>query len=247
MGGTKKLADTRILNKILTTFLVYLMALLGGCSEDKKTTPNLPESKPFRFYLVTAPINKEQAELARLFLLNAASPDSDAKAQIILPTNSYTIVELCDDNNIGFPTSNQKVSDDSEIEAVVKKPRDSIQEKLNNSSCKATSKILVKILENLKNASKRGEKLIIIMQIPWLSKDISSAILADFKKGLAEVAESNNIEKIMLFGVSQEGSDRLNNAFEPFNKKGKIFMGSTNDLQQMLQKMKEIRSEVLKR
>ena len=239
----------RILNKTLIALVLCSVVLMGGCPtpKEEKTTPVTIESKPFRFYIVLSPINKEQADLARLFLVNAANPDSDANAQIILPTNSYTIVELCDDDSIGFPTSDQKVSYDSDIEAVVKKPRDSIQEKLNGSSCKATPKILTRIIGNLKDASKRGEKLIVIMQVPWSSKDISDAILIDFKKGLVEIAQSNNIEKVMLFGVSPEGSDRLNGAFEAFNQNGKRFMGSTNDLQQMLQKMKEIRSDVLKR
>lgn len=194
-----------------------------------------------------APINKEQANLAQLFLLNAetANPDSDANVQIIRPINSYTIAELCNDDSIAFLTSDQKVSSDLDIAAVVKKPKDSIKAKLSGTSCKSTPKVLTSIVGNLKDASKRGEKLVVIMQVPWSSKEISSSSFADFRKGLAEVAQSNNIEKVMLFGVSPEGSDRLNSAFEPFNQNGKRFMGSTNEPSQMLQKMKEIRSEVL--
>jgi hypothetical protein len=249
MNGTKNLANTKILSKSLTALVFCLVLLLSGCSKDDKASSRSTQTKPFRFYLVTAPINKEQAELARLFLVNAANPDSEANAQIILPTNSYTIAELCDNENIGFPTSEQKVSNDSDIQAVVNNPKDSIEKRVKDNSCKATPKVLTKIVENLKNASKRGEKLIIVMQIPWEAKDISPPILDNFKKGLEEVAGSNNIEKVMLFGVSPEGSDRLNSAFEAFNQKEKmkIFMGSTNDLPQMLQKMKEIRSDVLKR
>jgi hypothetical protein len=237
----------RILNKILTALTLCLVVLIGGCPREEKPTPIKTESKSFRFYIVTAPINKEQAELARLFLANAANPDSDANAQIILPTNSYTIAELCDDDSIGFFTSDQNVKYDSDIEAVVKKPKDSVQQKLNGNPCQSTPKILTVIAGNLKNASARGEKLVVIMQIPWLSKDISPAILNEFRKGLGEVADSNNIERVMLFGVPPEGSDRLNSAFEPFNKNGKRFMGSTSGLDQMLQKMKEIRRDVLKR
>lgn len=240
----------KISNKTVAIVIGSLIFLLGGCRKEPEPTPTPPPPPKiqFYFYIVTAPINKDQAELARLFFVNAEANRKDP-TQIITSTNRYTVAELCHGDQPAFPVADQEVRNASDIPFVVGEPKKEFQQILANNPCNATAKALTNIAVNLKKASDRGEKLVIIMQIPWEPNEIPDNVLSEFKKGMDDLAKSNNVEKVVLFGVSSIGSDRLAGAFQSFNKEGgdRRFMGSSIGLEQMLGQMKRIRSDVLKR
>jgi hypothetical protein len=230
----------------IVLIVIGSLILLGGCPKESEITPTSHKIQ-FYFYIVTAPINKEQAELTRLFFVNAESNRKYA-TQIITWTNRYTVAEVCTGDKPAFPVAEQEVRNPSDVQAVVDEPKRRIEEILSKKkSCEATAKLLTSITTNLKQALERREKLVIIMQVPWRSNEIPDAVLTEFKKGMDEIAKSNNVERVVLFGVSPEGSDRLAGAFESFNQGERRFIGSTTDLKQILQKMTQIRSDVLKR
>jgi hypothetical protein len=239
----------KILSKNVSIFTSIVLFFASGCSDQSKTT-SIPSAvtPPKYFYIVTAPIDKEQAELTRLFFVNAQANRS-AQTQIITATNRYTVAELCQGDSPAFPVADQEVRNGSDIKSVVDEPVKRIEPIVKgNTSCNVTPKVLTRIVTNLKQASARGEKLVIIMQIPWKAGQISNDVLSPFKKELDEIARLNNVEKVVLFGVDPSGSDRIAGAFESFNNKGEIrFMGATSNLEQILAKMKQIRSDVLKK
>ncbi len=238
----------RILSRSVCVATSILLFFATGCSPPAKTT-SVPSAvtPPKYFYIVTAPIDKEQAELTRLFFVNAQANRS-SQTQIITATNRYTVAELCQGDSPAFPVADQEVRNSSDIKSVVGEPVKRIESIVKGeTSCNATSKALTRIVTNLKQASNRGEKLVIIMQIPWKTSQISNEVLSQFKKGLDEIARLNNVEKVVLFGVNPSGSDRIAGAFESFNKAKIRFMGSTSNLEQILAKMKQIRTDVLKK
>jgi hypothetical protein len=228
-----------VTSKWITTF--FALFCLVSCTTEPSDVPK----KTFHIYMVFSPVSKDSINLARQFLVNAKD-NVVGSTQIIVPNNKYTVGEICQSNQVDFPTPQLPVINSQGIQAVTSKIEKSLKEiKDGNKSCNADASALVTLSTNLNHASKKSEQLIIFIQAPWSKQEISEETLRQLLDGMTQLAQSGKVEKIVLFGINQDGSARLSKSFQAFNQAGKIQFESTTDTTQTIEFLKIVRKEHL--
>jgi hypothetical protein len=242
---------------------------LFGCKPE--TIPKEPETIPkekeleeitdinYHFYIVLSPINEKSSKESKQFLMNAKK-NYLGKTAIFLPNNQYTIVTLCQGDDIYFHADSKLLPNDrnqlsSKIERITtgaEKALAEIERKRENSElCNASAKSLVRLSTNLYEAAskERGQnnKLIILIQAPWSPEEVET-VFSQLKVSMSKLAKTNKVEKIFLFGMPEKNSDKTAKAFEEFNKNKdnlEVFSSASN-LPLTLNELESIRKDILK-
>lgn len=155
-----------------------------------------------------------------------AQEDYADKTKIFLPNHQYTIIQLCHEGRPDFIVPGQLVTDQNDsIERITSGAFSALekleQDRKNNEPCNASAKSLVQLSTNLNDAASKAQgktnKMIVLLQAPWSWEDVDKVFPA-LKEGMSKLAKTKKFEKIFLFGVSTQGTDKLSQAFEKFNQ-----------------------------
>lgn len=224
----------------LAMFLSVMVALVGcGCQEK------ISSDKKLHFYIVLAPISEEAIKTSNAFLINAKENVID-KTQIIFPGPNYTVAGLCEGDNPEIWSSMIAFSDGNGIGSVTGGVEKSLGEVVSkNKKCTATSQSLVNLSKNLNDAASKPEKgeLVVLIQVPWQREEISDDVWKKLQESMTKLAQNKNVKRVVLFGVSPNGSDRLGQAFQAFNKTEHKFDSRTTG--QIQEELKAIRQDIL--
>jgi len=228
---------------ILPIILIFPFLLLGITSCDSPSNKNseTPVSNSISksvnnnnlFYLILSPTNPDQVNIAYKLLVNAKENGVNGKTQIIKQNNSYTVVELCQQDQPNFIVPQLKPTDVTSLTAVTNTAQASLKEiKEGKKSCIATANSLVEISENLNAAANdpNNGKLIIFLQAPWGRDEISDETLKELTTNIEKLAQSKKVEKLIVFGINPDGADRLSQSFNSLNQGERKFeSGSSLD------------------
>lgn len=230
--------------------------MLSSCGGNPE--PPAPENisdKNYHFYIVLSPINEQAGKDARIFLMNATE-DGENKTKIFFPNHKYTIIQLCHEGIPNFIVPGHFVTDRNDsiedlTSGVFSELGELEEKRKNNEPCNASAKSLVQLSTNLYDAASKdrgqSDKLIILLQAPWSWEEVEKVFPA-LKEGMSKLAKTKKVEKILLFGVSTEKTDKLSEAFEEFNQdNSEVFPSADTKLPQSFQKLESIRKDLLKK
>jgi hypothetical protein len=229
----------------LNYFSAVLVSLLTltGCFSDPPPKPK----ELYHFYLILTPTNLERANLSQKFIFNAKKDRSNGEeTQVIFPMHNYTVVEICDRNTPDFMTPNISVKDANNLSSVTQKAEQSLQAIVEGTrSCKATAPSLVEITKNLNQAASnpQNKKMIIFLQAPWSRSEITDNSLKELNAAIDRLAATGKVERLVLFGVHPDGTDRLSKSFQGLKNK----VDTANDgIGQVVKMLKDVRTDYLK-
>jgi hypothetical protein len=203
-------------------------------------------------YFVFAPVGdkEKQITLAQQFLSNAKQDGDDGKTNIILPKNFYTIATICEGDNPSFSTPKLEVVDENSGEiATMAIDRFLVNLKSSTTTCNASPSAVLELSKYLGDAVKHPEngKLIVFIQIPWTREQLAGheKDLKTLETSMNELVTTGQIEKIILFGVSQDAAAFWGGYFKAFNMKGSKKFESSTDIGQVKEFLKMVRKNYL--
>lgn len=225
---------------------------LTACSKKPIPVSGDDNRKPLHVYMIFSPIDndKNQLELASQFLANATEDGDNEQTKIIVPINNYTIAKICHGDKPTFPLPKLELHDPessssvtSEIERYLTDMKDKTEK------CNATPFSLVELSKYLNDAAKHPEngKLIIFLQAPWKrdNLDAQSKDLKAIELSMNTLAKSGQVEKIVLFGVSEDSAAIWGTSFKSFNKEGSKKFEISTDINQAKEFLKIVRKNYL--
>lgn len=261
MSSTGKLLSAKLTNHnprswIFRLVLASLWIILSSCGgKPKPPEPEEISETNYHFYIILSPINEQASKDARLFLMNAKKSYS-RKSQMFFPNSRYTIIQVCQEKELNFQSTGQRLSDDEKqlsenIESMTSGAENALTEierkRKNGEPCNASAKSLLRLSTNLYDAASkdRGDKLIILLQAPWSPEEVAT-VFPELKTGMSKLAKTNKVERIFLFGVPPTDSDKTSKAFEEFDKDNPDVFSTAPDLAQTLEGLESIRENLLK-
>lgn len=228
----------RINRRALICVITSFISLLVACEKP-------PERNSHHVYIILAPINPQQAKLSKQFLLNAKENNGvNGETQIVTANNTYTVVELCKRDTPDFVTPGIEITNESSPDTVTKTSEKSVKEIIKGSKqCTATASSLVEVSKNINQAASQPSerKIIVFFQAPFSRDEISDNTLKQLTKEMENLAKSNRVEKIIIFGINPNGADRLSTAFQALKHKS----GVANQSLELVEHMKEVRQKYL--
>lgn len=225
--------------------------LLSSCLGETQTRQGI------YFYLVTAPVNKEQVSITESFLSMIESPE---RTRVITQGNKYTIAELCRSDNPLMVLPGLEVSDSSEKQraAVLSMAKSSLSRIREESEpkkgesepkvCSSKPESLVNVITKLSDAAtnEKNAGLILLAQAPWNQKELTPEVLSKLTSANAQLSSKKKLRKIILFGVNPDSASKISQTFKIFNMNGQqVFESVATDIQQIDLKLQQIRSEIL--
>jgi hypothetical protein len=224
--------------------LVSLLALTG-CSAN--TDPPSSPKELYHFYFILTPTNPEQGKLAQQFILNAKEDGANGeKTQAIFPMHNHTVAEICERNTPDFMTSNISVTDTNSLDSVTQKAEKSLTPIIKGEKkCAANGLSLVEITKNLNQAASNPQtkKMIVFLQAPWSRSELTDNNLKELNAAIDRLAATGKVERLVLFGVHPDGSDRLSKSFQGLKNK---VVTANDGIDQVAERLKGVRTDYLK-
>jgi hypothetical protein len=246
------------LRKKIIGLALILPGLCFGLTGCPKPEPP-PPVDPLIFYMVVSPINKDQVNQSLEFLRQAKGENNQANAKIIVPGHEYRILMLCTGDKTEFlntgselpKTANTRMREINQNMQRITQKADIELTKIATESkqCTASATSLVELAKKLNEqaASSDSRKMLLLIQLPWNEAELNEEF-TKIKEAMDKLAESDKVEKIILFGVDGIAADRANQLFQSFNQKSatEITMNPAIDIPQLNSRMQEIRKNILK-
>jgi hypothetical protein len=203
-------ANRTYLSTLQSVIILLLVTLTTSCQTDKPVSPK-------QVYFSLTPKNLVSVKAASRFLLNAKESTS-GNTRIIKTPHVYTVTENCLNNTPDFLVPSLPLTENTRSETVTSEAEKSISKVVKGEKrCSASSQSLLELPKNFGQATLSGD-LIIFWQIPWDRSEVSDDIIRKLTVQMDGLAKTKKVKKIVLFGLSPQGSDRLLSCFRAFDK-----------------------------
>ncbi len=230
------------------SFLVLLFCVVLGissCTSDQPGTNEPPSEKTAKhIYFIFVPKSSEQIKQARTLLGNAEAED------VITTGNSYTVLEICNTDKPSTLVPRITLEKKKNINAVTAQAFRSFKEKSDNqnqTNCQASLKSLEEVVKMLSHAAKEQRKgrLIAFIQAPWMVKADDEVFLSGLTAQIEALKSSNQVEKIVLFGLNENSAQEISTPFASLAKDGKF--ESATDITQLIPHIEKISQQLNER